>query len=225
MDEVVTDTLRDQALGPDELAEHQELCQTVRTGIAALPPKHRSVVALYYLDGLSLQETADALGVRLGTVKSRLHYALDTLRRELVPSTLPADDVAASGRGHDARRWTAAAMIRRRADACVIHRPALVDFVERQALGPDSPAALDHLARCAPCERDLTEVAQTVFALRRLGASARRGRGRPPTAGRRSVCGSSAPSAPPTTPHDGSAAHSVARSSPSLSSRWSPSRA
>ena len=94
MDEVVSDTLRDQALGPDEWAEQQELCQTVRTGIAALPPKHRSVVALYYLDGLSLQETADALGVRLGTVKSRLHYALDTLRRELIPTTQPADEVA-----------------------------------------------------------------------------------------------------------------------------------
>lgn len=95
MDEVVTDTLRDHALGPDELAEHQELCETVRSGIAALPPKHRSVVALYYLDGLSLQETAAVLDVRLGTVKSRLHYALDTLRRELLSSTLPVDDVAA----------------------------------------------------------------------------------------------------------------------------------
>ena len=93
MDDVVTDTLRDQARGPDEWAEHQELCQTVRTGIAALPPKHRSVVALYYLDGLSLQETAEALGIRLGTVKSRLHYALDTLRRELVPSTATGDEV------------------------------------------------------------------------------------------------------------------------------------
>jgi RNA polymerase sigma-70 factor (ECF subfamily) len=51
-------------------------------------------VALYYLDGLSLQETAEVLGVRLGTVKSRLHYALDTLRRELVPATLPSDEVA-----------------------------------------------------------------------------------------------------------------------------------
>lgn len=61
-------------------------------------------------------------------------------------------------------------MIRRRVDACVIHRPALVDFVERRALGPDSPAALDHLARCGRCERDLSEVAQTVIALRRLGA-------------------------------------------------------
>ena len=94
MDDVVTDTLRDQALGPDELAEHQELCETVRTGIAALTPKHRHVVALYYLDGLSLQETAEVLGIRLGTVKSRLHYALDTLRRELVPQTKPVDDVA-----------------------------------------------------------------------------------------------------------------------------------
>ena len=97
MDDVVTDTLRDQGLGPAEWAEQQELCETVRTGIAALPPKHRSVVALYYLDGLSLQETAEALGVRLGTVKSRLHYALDTLRRELVSPTAPVDEAAVPG--------------------------------------------------------------------------------------------------------------------------------
>ena len=34
----------------------------------------------YYLDGLSLQETAALLDLRLGTVKSRLHYALRALR-------------------------------------------------------------------------------------------------------------------------------------------------
>jgi predicted anti-sigma-YlaC factor YlaD len=64
-------------------------------------------------------------------------------------------------------------MIRRRPDACVVYRPALLDFVERRALGPDSPAALDHLARCERCERDLSEVAQTIIALRRLGERAR----------------------------------------------------
>jgi predicted anti-sigma-YlaC factor YlaD len=64
-------------------------------------------------------------------------------------------------------------MIRRRPDACVIYRPALLDFVERRALGPESPAALDHLARCERCERDLSEVAQTIIALRRLGERAR----------------------------------------------------
>ena len=64
-------------------------------------------------------------------------------------------------------------MIRRRPDACVVYRPALLDFVERRTLGPDSPAALDHLARCERCERDLSEVAQTIIALRRLGERAR----------------------------------------------------
>ena len=89
MDDVVSDTLRDQALGPDEWAEHQELCETVRTGIAALPPEHRHVVALYYLDGLSLRRRPESWACGSDTVKSRLHYALDTLRRELVPPTLP----------------------------------------------------------------------------------------------------------------------------------------
>jgi hypothetical protein len=64
-------------------------------------------------------------------------------------------------------------MIGRRFDACVVHRPALLEFVEHRALGPDGPAALDHLARCERCERDLSEVAQTIIALRRLGERAR----------------------------------------------------
>jgi RNA polymerase sigma-70 factor, ECF subfamily len=75
--------LRDGAAEPDERAERRELRQIVREGIAALPPKHQNVVVLYYLHGLSLQETASFLGVRLGTVKSRLHYALRTLRSHL----------------------------------------------------------------------------------------------------------------------------------------------
>jgi hypothetical protein len=65
-------------------------------------------------------------------------------------------------------------MIGRPNSACSVHRPALVDFVERRATGPDSPAAFDHLARCTRCEQDLTEVAQTVIALRRLGERASR---------------------------------------------------
>lgn len=75
--------IRDGEAEPAERAEQQELRGIVRDGIAALPPKHRSVVVLYYLHGLSLQETASFLDVRLGTVKSRLHYALRTLRAHL----------------------------------------------------------------------------------------------------------------------------------------------
>ncbi|HKG56902.1 MAG TPA: RNA polymerase sigma factor [Candidatus Limnocylindrales bacterium] len=75
--------VRDGAVEPAERAERQELRRIVREGIAALPPKHRSVVVLYYLHELSLQETASFLDLRLGTVKSRLHYALRHLRSVL----------------------------------------------------------------------------------------------------------------------------------------------
>ena len=75
--------LRDEAIEPPERAERQELRGIVRDGISRLPPKHQSVVVLYYLHGLSLQETARFLDVRLGTVKSRLHYALRSLRTHL----------------------------------------------------------------------------------------------------------------------------------------------
>lgn len=68
---------------PAERAEQAELRQIVREGIAALPEKHQSVVVLYYLHRLSLQETAQVLGIQLGTVKSRLHYALRNLRVQL----------------------------------------------------------------------------------------------------------------------------------------------
>jgi len=75
--------LRDGGVQPEDWAEHAEMRQSVRRGISALPEKQRSVVILYYLHGLSLQETATALGVRLGTVKSRLHYAVHSLRSHL----------------------------------------------------------------------------------------------------------------------------------------------
>ena len=38
---------------------------------------------LYYLDGLTVAETAQALGVPVGTVKFRLHQARKKLRVEL----------------------------------------------------------------------------------------------------------------------------------------------
>jgi RNA polymerase sigma factor (sigma-70 family) len=55
----------------------------VHQSLAALDVKHRSVVVCRYLLGWSVAETAAALGVREGTVKSRLHRALVTLQSAL----------------------------------------------------------------------------------------------------------------------------------------------
>lgn len=48
-----------------------------------LSPDHRAVLALHYSVGLSIAETAEALGLRVGTAKSRLNAALAALRREV----------------------------------------------------------------------------------------------------------------------------------------------
>jgi RNA polymerase sigma-70 factor (ECF subfamily) len=81
--EIVAERLVDGGAQPDTRAEWTELREIVRDGIAGLSPKHQAVVILYYLEGRSLQETADALELPLGTVKSRIHHALRDLRTRL----------------------------------------------------------------------------------------------------------------------------------------------
>jgi RNA polymerase sigma-70 factor, ECF subfamily len=83
IDDVTESSRADDGPLPADRAEQAELRRIVRDGIAALPEKHRSVVVLYYLQRLSLQETSEVLGIQLGTVKSRLHYALRGLRDHL----------------------------------------------------------------------------------------------------------------------------------------------
>jgi RNA polymerase sigma-70 factor (ECF subfamily) len=85
-----TAELRDRTPEPADLVEREELRRSVRRGVAALPEKHQLVIVLYYLHGLSLQETAATLGIRLGTTKSRIHYALHALRDHLGSERPPA---------------------------------------------------------------------------------------------------------------------------------------
>ena len=50
--------------------------------LASLSEEHREVILLRFVDGLSLAEIAEATDIPLGTVKSRLHNALQTLRSD-----------------------------------------------------------------------------------------------------------------------------------------------
>lgn len=45
--------------------------------------KSREVIILHFYTGLKLKEVSDSLGISLGTCKSRLNYALNTLRKQL----------------------------------------------------------------------------------------------------------------------------------------------
>jgi RNA polymerase sigma-70 factor (ECF subfamily) len=56
--------------------------QELAAVIAALPEAQREVLLLRFVDGFSLQEVAEVLGVPAGTVKSRLHNAIAALRKD-----------------------------------------------------------------------------------------------------------------------------------------------
>lgn len=76
---------------PDEFLAVVQRDQLDR-GFRRLPPEQRAVFVFHHYLGLTLPETADELGVPLGTVKSRLHYATNTLRAALEADLrLPTD--------------------------------------------------------------------------------------------------------------------------------------
>jgi RNA polymerase sigma-70 factor (ECF subfamily) len=68
-----------EGLGAETAGGARQALAGVLTGLSE---GHREVLLLRFVDGLSLQEVADAMGLPLGTVKSRLHHALNTLRND-----------------------------------------------------------------------------------------------------------------------------------------------
>ena len=62
----------------------------------SLTPDQRAVLALHYSIGYSIAESADALGIRAGTAKSRLSAGLAALRREIEEPLQEIETEAAS---------------------------------------------------------------------------------------------------------------------------------
>lgn len=54
----------------------------IQAALALLPETQREVLLLRFVDGLELAEIAGAMEIPLGTVKSRMHNALETLRQD-----------------------------------------------------------------------------------------------------------------------------------------------
>ncbi|GAB3276033.1 sigma-70 family RNA polymerase sigma factor [Kineosporia babensis] len=57
--------------------------------LSELSPEHRDVIRFTCLYGFTAKETALMLGIPVGTVKSRRHYALTVLRRQVTADLTP----------------------------------------------------------------------------------------------------------------------------------------
>jgi RNA polymerase sigma-70 factor (ECF subfamily) len=70
---------------PERRVLGRELRERIDAALRALPERQRAIFVLRHYQGMELAEIAVALGMRLGTVKSGLHRALERLRQLLAP--------------------------------------------------------------------------------------------------------------------------------------------
>lgn len=84
-DEETVIEVRDSRPLPDEEVEQMELRSFIKEAIAKLNPEHRTIVVLHDLQGFKYHEIAAITQTSLGTVKSRLFYARQELRKLLKP--------------------------------------------------------------------------------------------------------------------------------------------
>jgi RNA polymerase sigma-70 factor (ECF subfamily) len=70
---------------PEEAIAASQQQRRVRQALSALPPEQRKALEMAYFSGLTHTEIASALGVPLGTIKTRIRIAMDKLRIALSP--------------------------------------------------------------------------------------------------------------------------------------------
>ncbi|HZC69578.1 MAG TPA: SigE family RNA polymerase sigma factor [Jatrophihabitans sp.] len=78
---------------PDDIEPAKtDVPDAVLTALAELPPGMRAVIVLRHVEGLSVEETAAAIGTSPGSVKSQTARGLDKLRAALNPSKTELGD-------------------------------------------------------------------------------------------------------------------------------------
>jgi len=70
---------------PERVLIEGEQRHLIQEALDSLKANHRIILTLYYLEDLSVQEIAQVLDIPEGSVKSRLYYARDNLKKALEP--------------------------------------------------------------------------------------------------------------------------------------------
>lgn len=77
-----------EAETPEDVAVTSEFVERVAEGMEQLSEKHREILILRNVQNLSYEEIAETLGISVGTVKSRIARARESLREKLGGETL-----------------------------------------------------------------------------------------------------------------------------------------
>ncbi len=92
----------------EEHLEKQEIRMALRAAIGHLSAIQQEVLSYYYFKGYTYEETADLLGLRVNTVRSRLQKARTRLKKEMIEmknKALPFQEFALNREDLNALRW------------------------------------------------------------------------------------------------------------------------
>jgi RNA polymerase sigma-70 factor, ECF subfamily len=118
---------------PAQAFDDSHLDDDVQAALKALPPEYRAAVVLCDIEGFSYEEIAATLGVKLGTVRSRIHRGRAQLRSALehrrpapvavstqasapagAPATTPAGPPTSTAAGHEGQAPRRQSLVPRR---------------------------------------------------------------------------------------------------------------
>ncbi|RPI28847.1 MAG: sigma-70 family RNA polymerase sigma factor [Acidobacteria bacterium] len=74
---------RDERPSPEMMMDRQSASENVRKALSRLGFRHREILFLRFVEELKVREMADLLQLPTGSVKSRLHYAVEALEKPL----------------------------------------------------------------------------------------------------------------------------------------------
>jgi RNA polymerase sigma-70 factor (ECF subfamily) len=95
-----------EPVAPDANVAREQLRRMIEQAVAGLPQSFRAVFVLREVEGLSVEETAEALGIAVPTVKTRMLRARRKLQQALAPEVRSALEGAFPFAGADCERLT-----------------------------------------------------------------------------------------------------------------------
>ncbi|MFW6085609.1 MAG: sigma-70 family RNA polymerase sigma factor [Myxococcota bacterium] len=134
-----------EGASPEHAVTTHQVAERIGLALDRLPEDYREVLVLRDMEGLTAPEAADALGVSVGALKSRLHRARAALRQELRPLLEPGSAPAA---------------------ACPDVAEVLSKKLEGDLAAADCTAMEAHLERCPPCRTGCEALQRALAACR-----------------------------------------------------------
>lgn len=148
-------------VNPEAFAIRSQEASWLRAAVQKIPPDYRIILVLRDMEGLSDDEVAEITGLRVGTVRVRLHRARLFVRKE-ISRRLRAGKAAPAGNCAPEADAT-------RPANCKSMFAELSNYLDEQLDDSMCAELQKHMDGCEPCKAFLSTLRNTILAMRQSG--------------------------------------------------------